>query len=113
MEAKAVARYVRISPRKVRLVVNLIRGKNINDAFAILRFTPKGSAEDVTKVLKSAVANAEHNYDMKVEDLIVSQIYVDEGPTMKRLKPRAHGRADRIRKRTSHITIFVGEKKEG
>lgn len=113
MEAKAVAKYVRISPRKVRQVVNLIRGKDISDAFAILQFTAKGSTEDVTKVLKSAVANAEHNYDMRVEDLIVSKIYVDEGPTMKRLKPRARGRADRIRKRTSHITVVVGEKKEG
>ena len=113
MEAKAVAKYIRISSRKVRQVVNLIRGKNVEEAFAILQFTPKGSTVDVTKVLKSAVANAEHNHDMKVEDLIVSRIFVDEGPSMKRLKPRSHGRADRIRKRTSHITVFVGEKKEG
>ena len=113
MEAKAIAKYVRISPRKVRQVVNLIRGKKVSDAFAILRFTSKGSAVDVTKVLKSAVANAEHNYDMNADDLIVSQIYVDEGPTMKRIKPRARGRADRIMKRSSHITVFVGEKKGG
>lgn len=112
-QAKAVARYVRIAPRKVRQVVNLIRGKEISDALAILQFTPKGSTQDVTKVLKSAVANAEHNYDMDPDNLVITEIYVDEGPTMKRIKPRAQGRADRIRKRTSHITVVVGEKKEG
>jgi large subunit ribosomal protein L22 len=113
MQAKAVAKYVRISPRKVRQVVNLIRGKKISDAFAILQFTPNGSTDDVTKVLKSAVANAEHNYDMNVDDLIITEICVDQGPTLKRIKPRAMGRADQIRKRTSHITVVVGEKKEG
>ena len=113
MQAKAVAKYVRISPRKVRQVVNLIRGKKISDAMAILQFTPKGSTEPVTKVLKSAVANAEHNLDLNADDLIVSEIYVDQGPTLKRIKPRAQGRADRIRKRTSHITVVVSEKKEG
>ncbi|EGW39863.1 MULTISPECIES: 50S ribosomal protein L22 [unclassified Desulfosporosinus] len=113
MQAKAVAKYVRISPRKVRQVVNLIRGKKISDAFAILQFTPNGSTDDVTKVLKSAVANAGHNYDMNVDDLIITEICVDEGPTLKRIKPRAMGRADQIRKRTSHITVVVGEKKEG
>jgi len=113
MQAKAVAKYVRISPRKVRQVVNLIRGKKISDAFAILQFTPNGSTDDVAKVLKSAVANAGHNYDMDVEDLIITEICVDQGPTLKRIKPRAMGRADQIRKRTSHITVVVGEKKEG
>lgn len=113
MQAKAVAKYVRISPRKVRQVVNLIRGKKISDAFAILQFTPNGSTDDVAKVLKSAVANAEHNYDMNVDDLIITEICVDQGPTLKRIKPRAMGRADQIRKRTSHITVVVGEKKEG
>ena len=112
MQAKAVAKYVRISSRKVRQVVNLIRGKKVSDAFAILQFTPKGSTADVTKVLKSAVANAEHNYDMSVDELFVTQIFVDQGPTLKRIKPRAMGRADQIRKRTSHITVVVGEKKE-
>ncbi|KLU67499.1 MULTISPECIES: 50S ribosomal protein L22 [Desulfosporosinus] len=112
MQAKAVAKYVRISPRKVRQVVNLIRGKKVSDAFAILQFTAKGSSADVTKVLKSAVANAEHNYDMDTDELIITQICVDEGPTLKRIKPRAMGRADQIRKRTSHITVVVGEKKE-
>ncbi|MDR3539925.1 MAG: 50S ribosomal protein L22 [Desulfosporosinus sp.] len=113
MQAKAVAKYVRISPRKVRQVVNLIRGKKISDAFAILQFTPNGSTDDVAKVLKSAVANAGHNYDMNVDDLIITEICVDQGPTLKRIKPRAMGRADQIRKRTSHITVVVGDKKEG
>lgn len=113
MQAKAVAKYVRISPRKVRQVVNLIRGKKISDAFAILQFTPNGSTDDVAKVLKSAVANAGHNYDMNVDDLIITEICVDQGPTLKRIKPRAMGRADQIWKRTSHITVVVGEKKEG
>jgi len=113
MQAKAVAKYVRISPRKVRQVVNLIRGKKISDAFAILQFTPNGSTDDVAKVLKSAVANAGHNYDMNVDDLIITEICVDQGPTLKRIKPRAMGRADQIRKRTSYITVVVGDKKEG
>jgi len=113
MQAKAVAKYVRISPRKVRQVVNLIRGKKISDAFAILQFTANGSTDDVAKVLKSAVANAGHNYDMNVDELIITEICVDQGPTLKRIKPRAMGRADQIRKRTSHITVVVGEKKEG
>ena len=113
MEAKAVAKYVRISSRKVRQVVDLIRGKKVSEALAILQFTPKGSTESVTKVLKSAVANAEHNLDLSADELFVNAIYVDQGPTLKRIKPRAMGRADQIRKRTSHITVVVGEKKEG
>jgi len=113
MQAKAIARYIRISPRKVRQVVNLIRGKKVSEAYAILQFTPKGSTESVMKVLKSAVANAEHNLDMNPEELFVTEIYVDQGPTLKRIKPRAMGRADMIQKRTSHITVVVGEKKEG
>jgi len=113
MQARAVARYVRISPRKVRQVVDLIRGKKVSDAFAILQFTPKASAVPVMKVLKSAVANAEHNLDMNPDELYVTAAYVDQGPTLKRIRPRAMGRADLIRKRTSHITVVVGEKKEG
>lgn len=113
MQAKAIARYVRISPRKVRQVVDLIRGKQVNDALAILQFTPKGATEPVTKVLKSAVANAEHNLELDADELFVTEIFVDQGPTLKRIKPRAMGRADQIRKRTSHITVVVGEKKEG
>lgn len=112
-QAKAIARYVRISPRKVRQVVDLIRGKKVSDALAILQFTPKGATEPVTKVLQSAVANAEHNYEMDTDALFVKEIFVDQGPTLKRIKPRAMGRADQIRKRTSHITVVVGEKKEG
>lgn len=113
MQAKAIARYVRISPRKVRQVVDLIRGKKVSDALAILQFTPKGATEPVTKVLQSAVANAEHNYEMDGDSLFVTEVFVDQGPTLKRIKPRAMGRADQIRKRTSHITVVVGEKKEG
>lgn len=112
MEAKAIAKHVRISPRKVRLVVDLIRGKKIEEALAILRFTPKGSTEPVSKVLRSAVANAEHNLEMSSDDLYITKIFVDQGPTMKRIMPRAMGRADRIRKRSSHITVVVGDKKE-
>ncbi len=113
MQAKAIAKFVRISPRKVRQVVNLIRGKKVSDALAILKFTPKGSTEPVTKVLKSAVANAEHNLELVADNLFVTEVFVDEGPTLKRIKPRAMGRADQIRKRSSHITLVVGEKKEG
>lgn len=112
MQAKAIAKYVRVSPRKVRQVVNLIRGKKVSDAMAILQFTPKGSTEPVTKVLKSAVANAEHNLELSSDSLFVTEIFVDQGPTLKRIKPRAMGRADQIRKRTSHITVVVGDKKE-
>ncbi|MDR3288211.1 MAG: 50S ribosomal protein L22, partial [Peptococcaceae bacterium] len=91
MQAKAVAKYIRVSPRKTRQVVDLIRGKKVNDALAILQFTPHGSTEPVTKVLKSAIANAEHNLDLNADDLYVSQIFVDQGPSMKRIKPRAMG----------------------
>lgn len=113
MQAKAVAKTVRIAPRKVRLVVDLIRGKEVGEAVAILKHTPKAASPVVEKVLKSAMANAEHNYDMDVNNLLVSEAYVDEGPTMKRFRPRAQGRASQINKRTSHITIVVSEKKEG
>lgn len=113
MEAKAVARTVRIAPRKARLVIDLIRGKHVNEALSILQLTPKAAAPIIEKVLKSAIANAEHNYDMDVENLYVSKAYVDEGPTLKRYRPRAQGRATQINKRTSHITIVVSEKKEG
>ena len=112
-QAKAIARTVRIAPRKVRLVVDLIRGKQIGEAVAILRHTPKAASPVVEKVLKSAVANAEHNYDLDVNNLVVSEVFVDEGPTLKRFRPRAQGRASAINKRTSHITIVVSEKKEG
>ncbi|QBP39795.1 MULTISPECIES: 50S ribosomal protein L22 [Paenisporosarcina] len=113
MQAKAILRTVRIAPRKVRLVVDLIRGKQIGEAVAILRLTPKASSPVVEKVLKSAVANAEHNYELDVNKLVISEVFVDEGPTLKRFRPRAMGRASAINKRTSHITIVVSEKKEG
>ncbi|WP_274308571.1 50S ribosomal protein L22 [Solibacillus daqui] len=111
-QAKAIARTVRIAPRKVRLVVDLIRGKQVGEAVAILRHTPKAASPVVEKVLKSAVANAEHNYELDINNLVVSEIFVDEGPTLKRFRPRAQGRASAINKRTSHITIVVSEKKE-
>ena len=113
MQAKAVARTVRIAPRKARLVVDLIRGKQVGEAVAILNLTPKSASPIVEKVLKSAMANAEHNYEMDVNNLVVAQAFVDEGPTLKRFRPRAMGRASQINKRTSHITIVVSEKKEG
>jgi large subunit ribosomal protein L22 len=113
MQAKAVARTVRIAPRKVRLVIDLIRGKQVGEAVAILKLTPKAASPVVEKVLKSALANAEHNYEMDVNNLVVTQAFVDEGPTLKRFRPRAMGRASQINKRTSHITIVLSEKKEG
>lgn len=113
MQAKAVAKQVRIAPRKVRLVVDLIRGKQVGEAVAILRHTPKAASPVVEKLLNSAIANAEHNYEMDVNKLVVSEVFVDEGVTLKRFRPRAMGRASRINKRSSHITIVVSEKKEG
>lgn len=113
MQAKAVAKTVRIAPRKARLVVDLIRGKQVGEAVAILKHTPKGASPIVEKVLNSAVANAEYKFQADVNDLVVAEAYVDEGPTMKRFRPRAQGRASAINKRTSHITIVLTEKKEG
>ncbi|MBP8598446.1 MAG: 50S ribosomal protein L22 [Selenomonas sp.] len=110
MESKAVAKFVRIAPRKVRVVLDLIRGKNIAEAFAILKFTPKAGAEVVEKVLRSAVANAENNFDMDVDKLFIKTAFADGGPTMKRIHPRSRGQAFKILKRTSHVTIVVDEK---
>lgn len=112
MEARAVARYVRIAPRKVRLVVDQIRGKDIAEARTILAFSERSAAETVAKVLNSAVANAENNHGMRADNLVVATAFVDEGPTMKRIRPRAKGSASRINKRTSHITIIVAPRKE-
>ncbi len=112
MEAKAVAKYIRISPRKSRLVIDLIRGKNVNQAEAILKFTPNKPAEDIIKVLHSAIANAENNLNLSKEELIVTKAFIDEGPRLKRFKPRAQGRADRMVHRTSHITVVVGTREE-
>jgi|SRR5690625_1136824 len=113
MQAKAVAKTVRIAPRKVRLVIDLIRGKEVGEAIAILRHTNKGASPVIEKLIKSAMANAEHNYEMDAEGLVVSEAYVNEGPTLKRFRPRAQGRASAINKRTSHITVVLTEKKEG
>ncbi|MFB5663018.1 50S ribosomal protein L22 [Alteribacillus sp. HJP-4] len=113
MQAKAVAKQIRIAPRKARLVMDLVRGKDIGEAIGILKNTPKAASPIIEKVLNSAVANAEHNYEMEPENLFISEGYVDEGITLKRFRPRAMGRATRINKRTSHITIVVSEKKEG
>jgi len=109
-QAMAVAKHIRISPRKARQIIDLIRGKNVAEAFAILKFTPHKATESINKVLKSAVANAEHNYEMNTDKLFVKEAYIDAGPTMKRIMPRARGSADVIRKRSSHITVVVSEK---
>ena len=112
MEAKAVARFVRVTPMKARRVVDLIRGKSVPEAVALMRFAPQSASEPVLKVLESAVANARFTADQTGEAfdenaLVVSAAYVDEGPTMKRFRPRAQGRASRINKRTSHISVHV------
>ncbi|MFS1514672.1 MULTISPECIES: 50S ribosomal protein L22 [Chengkuizengella] len=111
MQAKAQAKYIRIAPRKVKLVIDLIRGKEVGEAISILRHTPKASSPVIEKVLNSAIANAEHNYEMDPNSLVVSEAYVNAGPIMKRFRPRAMGRASRINKRTSHITLVVTENK--
>ena len=108
---RAIARYIRISSRKVKVVIDLIRGKSVNEAMGILMYTPKAAAEPVLKLLKSAVANAEHNMNLAAEDLYIAEVFADQGPTLKRFRPRAQGRASRIRKRTSHITIILDQKK--
>jgi large subunit ribosomal protein L22 len=110
MEARAIAKYIRISPRKVNIVLDLIRGKNVKEALAILKFTPKGASEIVTKVLNSAIANAENNHEMNPDNLFVAETYANQGPTLKRFQPHAQGRAFRINKRTSHITVVVKER---
>jgi large subunit ribosomal protein L22 len=112
MEAKAIARYVRVSPRKARIVVDQIRGKSVVEAREILAFTTRAIAETVEKTLNSAVANAEHNQHIAANQLVVKSCFVDEGPTLKRIRPRAKGSAAPIRKRTSHITIIVSTREE-
>lgn len=118
MEARAIARHVRMSARKVRLVVDQIRGKSVNEAYALLQFSKKSAAEPVSKTLRSAVANAQVKSQddggmVDVDDLFVREAYVDEGPTLKRWRPRAKGRATPILKRTSHITVLVGDSRGG
>ena len=111
MEAKAIAKYVRVSPRKAGQICSLVRGKNVYEALAILKFTPRGAAADIAKVVKSAKANAENNHEMNAENLYIASIVANQGPTIKRFMPRAQGRATMIRKRTSHIEVVVKEKK--
>ena len=107
---KATAKYIRMSPRKVKAVIDLIRIKKIDEAQAILVNTPKAATQPVLKVLNSAAANAENNLGMSRDNLYVAEVYANQGPTLKRYRPRSHGRATRIRKRTSHITIILDEK---
>ena len=109
-EVKATAKYIRIAPRKVRIVMNLVRGKSVTDALAILKFTPKVGADAVEKALNSAIANAENNFDMDMDRLFISSAFVDQGPTLKRIHPRSRGQAFKILKHTSHITVAVNEK---
>lgn len=109
-EAKAVARFLRVSPLKARQVADLVRGKDVDEAVSILRYLNKKPAPLISKILKSAIANAEHNNDMDSDELYVSEIYVDEGPMYKRMRPRAYGRADVRRHRTSHITVVLRER---
>ena len=110
MEARASTRFVRVAPRKARLVADLIRGRGVGDALSVLDFTPKKAARILAKTLRSAVANAESVRNVDVDELVVKRAFVDEGPTQKRSLPRAQGRATRIFKRSSHVTIVVGEK---
>ncbi|MCC5812461.1 MAG: 50S ribosomal protein L22 [Ectothiorhodospiraceae bacterium] len=109
MEVAAKLRFARVSPQKVRLVADQIRGKSVGSALQILEFSPKKGAGIMRKVLMSAIANAEHNEGSDIDELKVARVFVDEGPTYKRIQPRAKGRANRILKRTSHITVAVAE----
>ena len=110
MEAKAIAKYVRTSPRKAGQICSLVRGKNVDEALAILKYMPQKSAGIIAKVVKSAAANAENNMNMDTKKLYVSEVYANQGPTLKRFMPRAQGRATGIRKRTSHIGVVVRER---
>ena len=110
MEARATAKTVRITPRKARLVIDLIRGRDIKEAQAVLMFTPRGASPIILKVLNNAIANAENNYSLDVDKLYVKECYVNEGVRLKRILPRAKGQGDIIQKRTSHITVVVAER---
>ncbi len=112
-EVRAIVKYVPMSPRKVRLVINQVRGLAVDEALAILKFTPKAAAKPVSKVIESAIANAEENYGLTREDLYVSQIFADVGPTHKRWKAGARGRAKPILRRSSHITVVLEEMEAG
>jgi large subunit ribosomal protein L22 len=111
-EAVATARFIRMSPTKARQVVDLIRGRHIEDARRVLAFTQRAASAPVAKILNSAIANAEHNHELPADELIVTRAWVDEGPTLRRFRPRALGRATRIRKRTCHISVVVGRDEE-
>jgi large subunit ribosomal protein L22 len=110
MEARAVARYIRMSPRKARLVIDAIRGKGVNEALRIVKLSSKKAATPIRKTLESAIANAENNYDVDVDRLVVVRATVDMGRGLRRMRPRAYGRADIVRHPTSHITIVVGDR---
>jgi len=110
VEARAIAKYIRISPLKVNYIAKEIRGKNVDEALAILKFTPKKGAKELEKVLKSAIANAENNFDLDRDNLYVKEAYANDGPTMKRWRPRSQGRAYPILKRSSHIGVVVEER---
>ena len=112
MEARATLKYARISPRKVKIVLDLIRNQDADKAMAILRFTPKAACEYLEKLLKSAMANAENNHNMDVSKLYVAECFVGPGPTLKRIRPKDHGRAHRILKRTSHISLVLRENED-
>ena len=112
MEARAQARYVRVSPRKARMVIDLVRGKSVMQAKEILKFTERDVAEIIEKVLDSAVANADRTIHVRPESLVIKTIFADEGPTLKRIRPRAKGSASPIRKRTCHITVIVAPREE-
>ena len=111
-EAIATAKYIRMSPTKARQMVDLIRGRQVDEARRVLKFTPRGAALPVGKVLESAIANAEHNRGLPADELVVVRAWADEGPTLRRFRPRAQGRATRIRKRTCHISVVVGRPSE-
>jgi large subunit ribosomal protein L22 len=110
METNAVAKFVRISPRKIRLVMDQVRGKRVDEALNMLSFAPQKGALILKKLIDSAVANAEQNSGVDVDSLFVKRVYADEGPTLKRFRPRAQGRATKIRKRSSHLTVVLDEK---
>ncbi|HEY7704005.1 MAG TPA: 50S ribosomal protein L22 [Acidimicrobiia bacterium] len=110
MRVQAKAKYIRETPNKVRRVLDLVRGMPVEEARSTLALTSRGAVEPVLKVLNSAVANAEHNHSLDADELVVAEAFADEGPTLRRFQPRARGRANRIRKRTSHITIVVADR---
>ena len=109
MESRAVGRYMRISPQKMRLIMDEVRGKKVDEAIRLLSFSPKRGARVLRKLISSAVANAEASKDIDVDTLYIKRIYADQGPIMKRFRPRAMGRASRIKKRTSHLTVILDE----